>query len=1020
MPKKNKLTIFWRLYWIRILVVTAITLLAISVAIMLYRGINEWGSIDAITKQHTIASFPFQFFVMIISVFFFGLMWIVIGRGGIGGGGMSFLKPVKAPVRADEIKVHWNDFIGMEDVRQEAEEVVRLIRDRTAFERSGAGILKGVLLLGPPGCGKTYLVKAIATETDLPFLSVSGSEFTEMYVGVGAGRVRRLFKQARELASLEGGCIIFIDEIDAVATARVLKGRAGHEERNSTLNQLLVEMDGLRGRTDNIVVFGATNMAEQLLDTALLRPGRFDRKIVVGLPDNADRRKIFEYYLSKVNHDNNSIDLDKLARATVGASPAEIANIVQEAVIITQRNRKTKLTLQEINEARERISLGIKRKFTMTAEEKKRLAFYEAGHILVAYLLVPTKDVFKATIIPRGEDIVSTFLTEKEEVLSQDKNLLLAELRIALAGHACEKVKLGVTSNIADKDLKKATELAHNMVWRWGMGKSGHVGCFDDRSVTHLIAESLDRDLDELITSCIEEINLLLRENWNIVEAIAQELIAKEELDYDQIEEIFKKFGKTRPDKEVVKIQEKKIIKTGVNWDDVIGMEETKQEAHDLVELIKDRARLQKVGGRIIKGMLMFGPPGCGKTYLASAMATEFGLPFLYKSGSEFIEMYVGVGAMRIRRMFIEARELARVHGGCIIFLDEIDAVGGRRSSDRGSGGQAEHNQTLNQLLVEMDGLKEKYNDYNIVVIGATNMPEEHFDQALLRPGRFDRKIYIYPPAEEERKQLFEYYLSKLQYDKQSVNIEKLARVTVYYSAADIANLIHEAAILCVRNKKECLGIAEISEAQERIELGLRRKIKQLPQEKEATAYHEAGHAIVTYLCQPKKDSFKLSIVPRMRSLGVSISGRSESAHFSKKEALSDIMCSLGGYAAEKIKYDNTGAGVSSDFERALTVAHSMVYNWGMGESGYLGNFDALCMTSRSDEQMISESMKAKLDEDVQKILHDCLKETEALLTRERPLMDKLSAELLQKEELNHDQIEEIFRSFGKSRPLSY
>ena len=1013
----KKVEIFFKLHWIKILVVIVLAVFVYSLVYFLSLGLREWGSIDAITKQRTIGSFPFQFYMAIITAFLFALMWIYIVRGNAS---TSFMRLGKTSIKGKDIGVYWRDIIGMVEPKKEALEVVRLICDRAEIEKSGAKILKGVLLFGPPGCGKTYLVKAIATETNLPFLAMSGSEFVELFVGVGAGRVRKLFKQARELAALEGGCIIFIDEIDAVGFTRAPdQGFGGQNERNTTLNQLLVEMDGLRTKADNIVVFGATNMPENYLDQALLRPGRFDRKIVVDVPDMEDREAMFVYYLSKVTHDVGASDIDKLARISVGTSPAEIANMVQEAVIIAQRNKKLKVTMQELKEARERISLGIKRKFKMTAEEKTRLAYYEAGHIVVTYLLVPTKDVFKATIIPRGKDIVSALLTEKEEVLSRDKNLLLAEVRIALAGCACEKIKFGVTSNTSEKDLAKATELVHNMVWRWAMGKSGHIGNFDGRWVSHMIQEDLDRDVEETTELCFQEINNLLRDNWQIVERLASDLFQHDELDYDQIETIFKSFAKERPTKEAVRIQEKQIIKTGISWDDVIGMEETKQEVREVIELIKDRALLKSIGGKIIKGIMMFGPPGCGKTYLASAMATEFGLPFLYKSGSEFEQMYVGVGAMRVRRMFTEARELSRVYGGCIIFIDEIDAIGGKRAGGEGPDVETAgvRNQTINQLLTEMDGLKGKDADYNVIVVGATNMPEKYFDLALMRPGRFDRKFRVYLPNLQDREKLFSYYLSKVQHDKESVRIDKMARITSRYSPADIANLVQEAAIICVRNKRNSVGMQDMTEAMERIRLGLRMRIQQTPHEKEIVAYHESGHAIITYLCEPKRDTFKLSIVPRERTLGVSWSGRDESGELSKEEAMANIMCSLGGYLAEKIKYGTSGAGVAADFENILKLAHGMVYEWGMGDSGFLGNYSALFLTRVSSEPMMSEEIKARLDNDVQKILLSCSRKTEAILTENRALLDKLAAELLAKEELDYDQMEEIFKSFGKLRP---
>jgi cell division protease FtsH len=454
----------------------------------------------------------------------------------------------------------------------------------------------------------------------------------------------------------------------------------------------------------------------------------------------------------------------------------------------------------------------------------------------------------------------------------------------------------------------------------------------------------------------------------------------------------------------------------GITWNDVIGLDEAKQEALEVVKLIKDRAELQRIGGKILKGILMLGPPGCGKTYLAKAIATEAGLPFISMSGSEFIEMFVGVGAGRIRSLFKKARQLADMEGGCIIFIDEIDAVGAQRSVDRGFGGQTESNTTVNQLLVEMDGLKEK--EVNVVIIGATNAPEGFLDAALLRPGRFDRKLYVDLPGLEDREKLFAYYLKKVKYDEKDLKIDKLAKVAVGYSPADIANVIREAALITVRHKKETISMKEIEEARERITLGFKRRIKMSDKEKLFTAYHEAGHAIVTYLMAPTKDVFKASIIPRKSSGGVTwVPEKEETFIQDQKGLLTDIKIALGSFAAEKIKFGFTSAGVGGDFEIALGIAHNMAWRWGMGKSGLLGNFSILSNSRSFQPPLISEETKAKLDADVQEILHSCLKEVQELLSKEIALLDRFANELFQKEELNYDEIEAIFQELGKARP---
>ena len=456
-----------------------------------------------------------------------------------------------------------------------------------------------------------------------------------------------------------------------------------------------------------------------------------------------------------------------------------------------------------------------------------------------------------------------------------------------------------------------------------------------------------------------------------------------------------------------------------IKWSDVIGMENVKAEAMEVVQLIMDRARVKKIGGKILRGILMLGPPGCGKTYLAKAIATESGLPFVSMSGSEFVEIFVGVGAARVRALFKKARELAYGYGGCIVFIDELDAIARKRVFSA-FGGTEETNSTQNQLLAEMDGLQELKDksgeprpEQNIIIIGATNAPEDTLDRALRRPGRFDRIIYIEKPGLEDREKLFAYYLGKVQYDK-LLDVGRLARKAVYKSPADIENIIKEAALVATRNGRDAIRLEDISEAMERIDLGLKRQLTMTPREKETTAYHEAGHAVVLYILHPTNDVFKISIIPRKDTLGVTYSQPKEELYsYTKDKLLADIKVSLAGYVAEKMRFGVTSTGVSGDFKDATRIAHSMVWSLGMSAAEFLGDYTAI------PESQISEDLKEKLNQETDKIFQLCLKEVEALLIKEKPILEKLVNDLLAKEELEYDEVEAIFMEFGKARTKS-
>jgi len=459
--------------------------------------------------------------------------------------------------------------------------------------------------------------------------------------------------------------------------------------------------------------------------------------------------------------------------------------------------------------------------------------------------------------------------------------------------------------------------------------------------------------------------------------------------------------------------------KAKVKWDDVIGMDSAKKEAWEIVKLLKDRHLLKAVGGKIIKGTLMVGPPGCGKTYLAKAIATECGLPLLPAVGSDFVGIFIGLGAAKMRSLFRQARALAQVEGGCIIFIDEIDSFARPRRAEMGFGGATDHNATVNQFLTELDGLRQTEN--NIVVMAATNVPEHELDSAIMRSGRFDRKIYVTRPNLKERKQLFDFYLAKVKFDA-SVNSSILSRRALGFSPADIENMIREASLVATRESRSEINMRDLSEAYDRVVFGLKSNIVMNPKEKEWTAYHESGHAIIGYLLHPTDDIIKATIIPRKGALGFVARRPAEELFCANRdELLADIKVMIAAYVAEKIIFGKTsqgvGGGPGSDFYSAMTIAKHMVWHYGMGKSGLLGDFSVM-QSWYDSEFTVSEKTKETLDTDVQEILYSCIKEVEELLVSKKEFLHYFAKELLKKEELEYDEIQAIFDKFNL-KPLS-
>lgn len=486
-------------------------------------------------------------------------LWIYIMRQMQGGGGkggpMSFGKSRARMLTDDQVKVTFNDVAGCEEAKEDVQEVVDFLKDPSKFQKLGGKIPRGVLMVGSPGTGKTLLAKAIAGEAKVPFFSISGSDFVEMFVGVGASRVRDMFDTAKKHAP----CIIFIDEIDAVGRQRGAGVGGGHDEREQTLNQLLVEMDGFEG-SEGVIVIAATNRPD-VLDKALLRPGRFDRQVVVPLPDVRGREQILKVHMRKVPLADD-VRPKLLARGTPGFSGADLANLVNEAALFAARSDKRTVTMDDFEKAKDKIMMGAERKsMVMSDDEKKLTAYHEAGHAIVG-LTVPDHDpVYKVSIIPRGRALGVTMFLPEEDRYSHSKQHLESQLSSLFGGRVAEELIFGhekVTTG-ASNDIERATEIARNMVTKWGLSdRMGPLAYSEDegevflgRSVTqhkHMsddTAHAIDEEVRDLIDRNYQRAEDILKEKMDILHNMADALMKYETIDHRQLEALMA--GKTPP-----------------------------------------------------------------------------------------------------------------------------------------------------------------------------------------------------------------------------------------------------------------------------------------------------------------------------------------------------------------------------------------------------------------------------------------------------------------------------------------
>jgi cell division protease FtsH len=500
---------------------------------------------QSVWTQLLVASFPI---LIIIAVFMF-FMRQMQGGGGGRGGPMSFGKSKAKLLSEDQIHTTFADVAGVEEAKEDVQELVEFLRDPSRFQKLGGRIPRGVLMVGQPGTGKTLLAKAIAGEAKVPFFSISGSDFVEMFVGVGASRVRDMFEQAKK----QSPCIIFIDEIDAVGRHRGAGLGGGHDEREQTLNQLLVEMDGFEGN-EGVIVIAATNRPD-VLDPALLRPGRFDRQVVVGLPDIRGREQILKVHMRKVPL-GESVDPSKIARGTPGFSGADLANLVNEAALFAARAGARTVGMEQFELAKDKIMMGAERRsMVMSESEKRNTAYHEAGHAIVGRLMPEHDPVYKVSIIPRGRALGVTMFLPEEDRYSHSRRHIVSQITSLFGGRVAEEMTLGrdgITTG-ASNDIQRATEIARNMVTKWGLSDTmgplmydeggdevflGRSAAQPSKAMSDETARAIDKEVRHIIDSCYATATQLLEDNRDKLDMMADALMRYETIDAAQIDEI--------------------------------------------------------------------------------------------------------------------------------------------------------------------------------------------------------------------------------------------------------------------------------------------------------------------------------------------------------------------------------------------------------------------------------------------------------------------------------------------------
>ena len=724
------------------------------------------------------------------------------------GTGLFNVRSGARKVSGETTAVTFANVAGQDAAITELREIAQFLAAPERFAAVGARVPKGILLYGPPGCGKTLMAKALAGEVGATFFSISGSDFVELYVGVGAARVRDLFKEAREHAP----AIVFIDELDSIGRARGVVGTVQSQgEQEQALNQILAEMDGFSTEV-GIIVVAATNRPD-IIDPALLRPGRFDRTVALERPDEQGRRAILSVH-SKGKPLHPTVDLAVIAQRAIGLTGADLAGVVNEAALLAARDSRGEITQPHLAEALQRV--------LDAPERQRRLSL-------------------------RTRTIGKRFTAEKR-----------------------------------------------------------------------------------------------------------------------------------------------------VTFADLAGVAEATTELAEVKEYLADPERFARMGARLPGGILLVGPPGCGKTLLARAVAGETNAAFLSVAASEFVEVFVGEGASRVRELFSEARAICPA----IVFIDEIDAVGARRGSG-GSGGNREMDQTLNQILIELDGFEGRS---GVVVMAATNRPDI-LDSALVRPGRFDRRVTVELPDREGRIDILRLH-ARGRPLANDVDFDEIARHTQGFSGAELAGVMNEATLLAARVRKDEVPMSFVEEAVERTVLGAAARSHVTSDvEKRLIAYHEAGHAVVRRALPGSTSPRKISIIPRGRMLGVTWMQDDDRLLRSRSHLLDQMAGLLAGRAAEDLIFGEQTTGASDDIARAGALARRMVTELGMSKA--LGPLPYE-RTLGDPTGGYSDEVAAVIDSEVRALADEAYARAMSVLRASLAALDAVATALIERETITAEDLERI------------